>query len=126
MPGAMVLVNSIDSMLDFKLLHAPPAMIEEFVTVASIIGVGYVFARFDSIVATLIILPTFPFLLILLNGLLLRGIWLFPGGVWLDFSVPLLGIFAHREIAGAKEYIAQWRAGKLAQRDTHDRRTEEN
>jgi hypothetical protein len=101
MPGAMVLVNSLDSMLDLKLLRPPGEVCKYLFELGSIILIGYVFARFDSFIATLVILITFVPLLLVLNYQLLR--W----SVWLDVSLPLLGIFAHRIIAGLEEYATR-------------------
>jgi len=102
MPGAMVLINSINSILDVKLLREPNRICEVIFELISIILIGYLFARFDSFTATVGIFLTFVPILIGLNYLLLRS------GIWLDFAVPLLGIFAHRMVAGFEEYVSGW------------------
>ena len=99
MPGGMVLINSVDSMLDVKLLHEPSVLIKFVIELGSIIGIGYAFAYFDSFIATLVILLSFVPLLLWLNYVFLR--W----SIWLDFSLPLLGIFAHRMFSEVEEHI---------------------
>jgi CHASE2 domain-containing sensor protein len=94
MPGAMVLINSVASMLDLKLLRPPAGMFEYPFAIGSIILIGFVFSRFESFVAIVVIMFTFVPLLIATNYVLLR-----LGGIWLDFAAPLMAIWAHRQIS---------------------------
>jgi CHASE2 domain-containing sensor protein len=105
MPGPMILANAIESLLEYGPIDEPPQPYVLLSTAALIVGVGFVFAVTDSWIGSLVILITFVPLLILLNGLLLRG------GYWFEFSVPLLGMYAHKVISNFEEYLLfrKWR-----------------
>jgi CHASE2 domain-containing sensor protein len=94
MPGAMVLINSVASMLDLKLLRPPSQRFECLFQLGSIVVVGLVYAYIESTVVTVVTLVPFVLLLIGMNYLLLR-----LGGIWLDFATPLLAIWAHRPVS---------------------------
>lgn len=99
MPGAAVLVNAIDSMSRHGLLVELPGLAEWFQVMIIIVGVGYLFARFDSIVGTLLSTA------VLLPVLGLASLVYFAHGGWLDFILPVLGIQLHRLIA----VVIEWR-----------------
>jgi CHASE2 domain-containing sensor protein len=99
MPGSMVLVNSVKSMLKMKLLQPPSEVAEWMFLVVSIFVIGFIFARFTSLGATAVLLLTFVPALFIVNYLLLRI------HIWMDFAVPLLGIFAHRTTAVIEEWV---------------------
>jgi CHASE2 domain-containing sensor protein len=94
MPGAMVLINSVASMLDLKLLRPPSQRFELLFQLGSIVVVGLVYAYIESILVTVVTLVPLVLLLIGMNYLLLR-----LGGIWLDFATPLLAIWAHRPVS---------------------------
>jgi CHASE2 domain-containing sensor protein len=98
MPGSMVLINSVDSILDIRLLQEPASYIGFFFLIASIVGVGYAFAKFDSFMATIVIFITAFFAGPGLIYILLRA------GIWFDLAVPIIGVFAHRMISGLEDY----------------------
>jgi hypothetical protein len=99
MPGAMVLVNSLNSMLEMQLLQPPSKVAEWMFLGVSIFVIGFIFARFTSLGATVVLLLTFVPALIIVNYLLLSI------HIWMDFAVPLLGIFAHRTIAVIEDWV---------------------
>ncbi|MGC1776323.1 MAG: CHASE2 domain-containing protein [Xanthobacteraceae bacterium] len=99
MPGAMVLINSIDSMLDLRFLHPPSEFYRIVLEAASIIAIGYAMARFDSFIATTVILVSFLPLLGCAIYILLRA------SIWYDLSVPILGIFLHRTVEGLLKFV---------------------
>ena len=98
MPGSMVLVNSVKSMLKMKLLQSPSKVAERVFIFFSILFVGFMFAYFTSLGATAVLLLTFVPALLMVNYLLLSI------HIWMDFAVPLLGIFAHRIIAVIEDW----------------------
>lgn len=116
MPGPMVLINSLDSMLNPGLLHEPGWAWEFFAEAASIALVGFFLAYVDYFIATLVLLVPFVLLLVYLNYRLLLC------GIWLDFALPLLGMYLHRFIAEFEAYLARRRERRLARAATHGRR----
>lgn len=99
MSGPLLIANSLDSLLEPGLLQPPPPLARWMLVLISIVFVGWVFARFDSVVGTLVILVTFLPLLLAINYIFLQY------GLWLDFAVPLLGLFVHRVVKGAEQYL---------------------
>jgi CHASE2 domain-containing sensor protein len=99
MPGAVVLLNAIDSMVRFPLIQRPSAWITTPIALLLIVLVGYVFARWDStlgpLISTALALPI----------LAIASFYLFRYGVWLDFALPVLAILIHREIKSFEERI---------------------
>ena len=100
MPGTMVIINSVMSMFDFKILRSPSGLFSNLFEIGSIFFAGVLFAYIESIPITLILLAPLAALLIMTNFLFLRF-----GGVWLDFSIPLLAIWAHRPLGQLLHYI---------------------
>ncbi len=101
MPGAVVLLNAIDSMTRHRIVGQPSAWITVPLALAMIVAVGYAFARWRSllgtVVATCAILAVLPWL----------SFSLFKQGVWLDFALPLLGIQVHKMITTLEEAVAR-------------------
>lgn len=118
MPGAMVLVNSLNSMRENKLLQEPPKVWERVFIFTSILFIGFIFAYFTSLGATVVLLLTFMPALIIVNYLLLSI------HIWMDFGVPLLGIFAHRTIAVIEDSVVARRHAGAPR--SHDHRTGED
>jgi hypothetical protein len=98
MPGSMVLVNSVKSMLNMKLLQELPTYLDCLIMGFFIVAVGFIFARFTSLGATVVLGLTFVPALLFVNYKLLKI------HIWMDFAVPLLAIQAHRII----EVIEDW------------------
>jgi CHASE2 domain-containing sensor protein len=100
MPGAVVLLNAIDSMVRFPLIQRPSAWVTTPVALLLIVFVGYVFARWDSalgpLISTALALPI----------LAIASFYFFRYGMWLDFALPILAILIHREIKSFEERIA--------------------
>lgn len=113
MPGAVVLMNAIDSMSRYGLIDTPSAWITMPFVILSIVLVGYVYARWNSSIGTLI---STVLILLLYAG---ASVYFFRSGLWLDFALPLLGIQGHRMIKTVEEYLgkrsaaiaASWKAG---------------
>jgi CHASE2 domain-containing sensor protein len=99
MPGAMVVVNAIDSMARYPLISPPSPWITLTMALAFIVGVGFIFARWDSMRGTLIATA------VAIGVLAVGSFYLFAHGVWLDFALPLLGIQAHRLVKSFEERV---------------------
>jgi CHASE2 domain-containing sensor protein len=110
MPGAVVLLNAIDSMTRHRIVGTPSAWITVPLALTMIIVVGYAFARWSSvlgtIVATCAILAVLPWI----------SFSLFKQGVWLDFALPLLGIQLHKLITSLEESLARRQKAATAAR----------
>jgi CHASE2 domain-containing sensor protein len=99
MPGSVVLMNAIDSMIRYPLIHPPAAWKEQAVMLLLILLVGYLFARWNSAMGLLISIA------LALPALIGLSAIFFNNGVWLDFFLPLVGIFVHREYKSFEERL---------------------
>lgn len=107
MPGSLLLLNSIDSMLideqhsrqAFNVLTAPKLWVTLPIALILIIGVGYAFARLSSISGTLI--ATMVTIILLAPA----SYTMFRYGVWLDFAAPVIAIQIHQLIKRIEENI---------------------
>jgi len=98
MPGPMVLINSLESMWKPGFLQEPGCASRLAILGTSIVVVGFIFAYRDYVIASLVILTLFVPLLIILNFVLLQH------GIWMDFAIPLLGMYLHKLIEELKAY----------------------
>ena len=98
-PGSVVIMNSIDSIIRYGLISPPNKAIILLLELISIVFVGYVYARWDSVLGTVIC--TTVILSIFAGG----SFYLFRYGVWLDFALPLVGIQLHRIIKSFEEWV---------------------
>jgi len=97
MPGALVMLNSIDSMLRFGLLRSPSLWIMIPLMGMLIVLVAFVYARWDSVVGTLIATIGGVFVFWVLSY------WFFKYGIWLNFALPVIGIQIHRIVKSREE-----------------------
>lgn len=111
MPGAVVLVNAIDSMARYDGMEAASSALSLPLALLSIVLVGYVYARWGSLTGTLIS----TMLILLLFAV--ASVFLFRSGLWLDFALPLLGIQAHRMIRAGEEYLEHRSATHVTEGD---------
>ena len=97
MPGAVVLVNAIDSMSRHGLMQAPTTVLTLSVAFALIVAVSFGFTRWTSAIAaglaTLAVVFT--------SGV--ASFFFFAHGVWLDFAAPIIGILIHSQWDAHKE-----------------------
>jgi CHASE2 domain-containing sensor protein len=97
LPGSVVLLNAIDSMVRYPLVQKPSCWKSLPLVGLLIVFVGYVFARWNSawgpLISTAIGVPM----------LAVLSFYLFTHGVWLDFALPVIGILAHREFKSFEE-----------------------
>ena len=89
--------RAIDSMQAFGQLGQPSPLVMAAVSLLLIVAVGYVFARWDSVIGTLVATA----LVVLTAGV--ASFLLFAQGVWLDVAAPILGIQLHRLWASFEE-----------------------
>jgi hypothetical protein len=100
MSGALVLVNSIASLLDFGEIREVAGWARYAVVVTFILALSLIFTCFEwntaSGVAALVIgLPV-----------ILAGVLLFRDGYFLDFVIPPLSILSHRWVARTESRAA--------------------
>jgi AcrR family transcriptional regulator len=99
MPGSMVIANALLSLADRGVIEPLPMPFRLLVVALSILVVGFAFARFDSNLGVLLVGA--PFL-----AALITATWIcLQAGYWFDFSLPLIGIYAHRAVRGLEEYF---------------------
>jgi hypothetical protein len=96
MPGAVVLVNAIDSMARSQLMREPGLHVFIF-SILTILMVSYISARvpplFATTIATLVVI-------VVSGG---ASFLFYSNGIWLDFSAPIIGIQIERWIESIKE-----------------------
>ena len=101
MPGAVLLLNAIDSMTRHRIVAAPSVWMTAPLALAMIVVIGYAFSRWRSLLGTVIatcaLLAVLPWI----------SFSLFKHGVWLDFALPLLGIQVHKGITSLEESLAR-------------------
>ncbi len=101
MPGGMVVLNSINSLLQQGQMHEPPLILRFALGVLFGMLVAALLhqLRFGIAVALAIIIP------FVLTYFLARN--LLPGGVWLDFNAPIVGIALHAVWEAMTEFRAE-------------------
>lgn len=113
--GPLVILNSIDSMLRhpdksgpvFNVL-TPPSTLETWaIIVFLVVSVGCIYARWDSVIGTLITTGGLLFLLTILSY------HAFKHGVWLDLAAPIIAIELHRLLKSFEEYIEHRKLRRL-------------
>ncbi len=101
MPGAVLLLNAIDSMTRHRVVAPPSMWVTAPLALAMIVVIGYAFSRWRSLLGTVIatcaLLAVLPWI----------SFSLFKHGVWLDFALPLLGIQVHKGITSLQESLAR-------------------
>jgi hypothetical protein len=98
MPGTMVLINALHSMISYGVASTPPLWVKLLIGLLLIILISMAFSFFNSfwgmfLSGGLIILAIIP-----LSFLFFRS------GVWLDFAAPLTAIQLHQIAARIEEY----------------------
>jgi CHASE2 domain-containing sensor protein len=89
MPGAVVLMNAVDSMVRHRVVEKPhPALVWSLTAVLLVLVAGFN-AKFSVNVAGALCTA------VLICALLPLSYWLFKYGVWLDFALPLLAVLGH-------------------------------
>jgi CHASE2 domain-containing sensor protein len=101
MPGAMVLLNSINALLQEGQLRHPPWLLG--IGVALGMGVWYILYVFQ-----------FPVALFVAAGFVFVVTWLVSWcliryGIWLDMAVPSFGMFFHRWLVVMETIVHDWK-----------------
>lgn len=89
MPGAVVLMNAVDSMVRHRVVEKPHPVLVWSLTALLLVVVAGFNARFSVNVAGALCTA------VLIVALLPLSYWLFKFGVWLDFALPLLAVLGH-------------------------------
>jgi hypothetical protein len=97
MPGALVIINSIQSLLQFGNIERPPLPIIILVELLLIILVSLIFTLTHTVLGG--VLSS----LVIIVALLPSSFLVFRYGVWLDFALPLLAVMIHH-------LVAEWEA----------------
>jgi CHASE2 domain-containing sensor protein len=90
MPGAMIIVNSIDSLLRHGEIKELPPLWDYLIFAFLVACFALLFARLRMWLATLC---SFAIILVLIVPL---SVHYLPEGYWLDFSIPLVAVYAHK------------------------------
>jgi hypothetical protein len=107
MPGAVVLINAIDSMAKHQLMKPPSSFHTYSVAFVLIVFIGWLFARWDSSIGATVAVAV----VVLTAGV--ASFFFFAHGIWFDFAAPIIGIQLHRWFAAWEERIALKRFMKL-------------
>lgn len=90
MPGALVLVNAIDTLQTTGILQPPPTSIKLIVVMLILICISAAFAVLSALWASALMLALIGLTMLPLS------LWFLKQGIWLDFGAPLMGIYFHR------------------------------
>lgn len=101
MPGAMIIINAIHSLLEYEVIKPMPLWARVLWMVILIFVMSWLFTVFDSFIG-----------MILLGGLIIVvilpvAIALFRYGVWLDFALPLLVVQVYQMAVDFDEWRKQ-------------------
>lgn len=107
MPGAVVLINAIDSMAKHQLMTPPSGWITLPTAFGLIVFIGFLFARWDSMIGATIAVV----IVVLTAGV--ASFFFFAHGVWFDFAAPIIGIQLHRWFASLEERAVLKRLSNL-------------
>lgn len=99
MPGALVIMNAIQSLFEYGQMQEPPIWIMWLIELMLILLMAWAFARFSSFRGSLVAGG------IILLFLLPFSFYFFKLGVWVDFAIPLLGMEIHQLIAAHDERL---------------------
>lgn len=99
MPGALVIINAIDSLLEYGEIQPPSPLAKWLVILTTVLAMSLVFARFDSTTGPIVAGG------LILLVLLPSSVLLFKDGYWVDFGVPLLSVWIHRSAARIHERL---------------------
>lgn len=107
MPGAVLLINAIDSMMKHQLMKPPSSFQTYSVAFSLIVFIGWLFARWNSSIGATVAVAV----VVLTAGV--ASFFFFAHGIWFDFAAPIIGIQLHQWFAAWEERIALKRLMKL-------------
>ena len=99
MPGALVIMNAIQSLFEYGQMQEPPIWVMWLIELMMILLMAWAFARFSSFRGSLVAGG------VILLFLLPFSFYFFKLGVWVDFAIPLLGMEIHQLIAAHDERL---------------------
>ena len=86
MPGSLILINAIDSLIRHGEMVTPAAWIQLLIACVLLTLVSLIASRFPTLLGTLISLA------VLLAILVPLSVYFFRYGVWLDFALPVVAV----------------------------------
>ena len=104
MPGALIIVNAIKSLVVFGQLREPPAWIIWLQQLGVIVLAAWAFSRFDSFIAVGITAA------VIITLLVPIGFYFFKYGLWVGFSIPLLAMVIQRGFTEYRDVRRQMRS----------------
>lgn len=105
MPGAIVLVNAIDSLIRYGEIEPLPAWGKLLIEAFLILIMSIAFARLHSFWGTIISTA------VILAALVPISFIIFRSGVWLDFIIPLIAVAMHQLAIHYEDAIAAGKQG---------------
>jgi hypothetical protein len=101
MPGALIVINAVYTALQAPriALQPPPPLLGKLLAAGLIVLVAIAFTFCSTGLATLVSM------LLAMSALTLSSWWLLGTGIWLDISVPLIGIIIHRWFASLEHWL---------------------
>jgi CHASE2 domain-containing sensor protein len=96
MPGAVVLINAIHSLLQYGQMDRPSVWLVLGIEFVLILGVSILFSIMGTYLAKIVSG------VVVLVVLLPLTFSMFKYGLWLDFALPLLGVQLHELVARVK------------------------
>lgn len=93
MPGALILINATDSLLEHGEIRLPAWPVRYGVLLLSLVVMSFIFTAFSPPKSLLLSLALILFIL------LPASLLLFATGHWLDFAIPVVAVFLHKVAA---------------------------
>ncbi len=112
MPGAMVVINAIKSLLAFGQLKEPKLWVSLLVQLGVVLLAAWAFSRFNSFVAVGVAATIIFVVLIPLSFYFLKY------GMWVEYSIPILALVIHRGISEYRDVRRRIREYEVARQET--------
>lgn len=111
MPGALIIINAIHSLLtlDEGTIKPLPFLLRLIIMAILIVIMTYLLTKFDS-----------AWSMFLIFILLLPAIWLYQYGIWMDYTIPLLIIHFHQMINDFEEIYKMRKERRLSGSDVQN------
>lgn len=93
MPGALILINATDSLIEHGEIKPPVRSLRYGVLLFSLLVMSLIFTAFPPLKSLLIAFSLILFIL------LPASLLLFQNGYWLDFAIPIVAVFLHKAVA---------------------------
>ncbi len=103
MPGAMILINAIQSLTLHPQLLPPSCVLDYVLLIALILLTSWLFARTHHLWAMLVTSGVIVFVMLPVS------FFMFKHGRWLDFAIPLVVVQLHHMVAQFEEALERHR-----------------